>query len=455
MAFARQFGQAQAAASPWSSGAPPGLQQQQSQQVGQPVQPMFNQPMGAFDISGANWQGQQQAAAAAAAAAAAQQWVAPMQQVQFVPNPAFLQQQHQHHQQQQQQQMQHNQRPMHQRSLSAPRAGQLAMKRPMNQTNFGGPQQHHNNWGQNRLQQANSNNNHQFQNRAGRQQSRMNNHKGQFNNNSQNNGHNNQQQNKNQQNQQQRQQSSQQQQQSNNNKQPVRKVTKVKKLNAIKAKQQTNDVGGSASTADAKAAPDSQGKTQSKTAERKQLKLQARKNAEALKQSKLPVAKATKGANADQSDAADSKVDEPIDQAQLKCVPAVFGFVCKLCDVFLRDKVARREHIDCDEHMEKFRAFEEEQQKALAEKEKDETMKDETSDLKPEASEIKVEDVTVKVEAADEKVSPDETVDEKVSADQQMTSEDKVSSDDVISSDDKVNSDETPDEKVSSNETNS
>jgi len=344
MAYARPYGQAQNA-SPWSSGVPPGLQQQQ-QQPTQQMQPMFNQPMGAFDVSGAWGQGQQQ-------------WVQPMQPVQFVPNPAYVQQP-QMRQQQQQQHQQQQQRPMHQRSLSAPRVGANGLKRPMNasQNNAGGQQQH---W------QRGQQNNQNQQSRVTRQQSRMNNQRGQSNsNNSNTNTNNNRQQNQ-----------QQQQQNQQNTRQALRKgpakVTKVKKQAALKAKHNGKPVASGnkvESTADSTATDngavdasaagsDQPVVAQSKTAARKQLKLQARKNAEALNQSKLPVAKATRVAGAESGD--DPKVDEPIDQAQLKCVPAVFGFVCKLCDVFLRDKIARREHIDSDDHMEKFRIFEEEQ----------------------------------------------------------------------------------------------
>lgn len=372
MSYSRPYGQPQAA-SPWSAGVPPGLQQQQ-QAAAQPQQPMFNQPMGAFDISSA-WQGQQPT----------QQWVQqPMPQVQFVANAAFMQQPPQqirqplfnqlHHQQQQ--------RPMHQRSLSAPRNGVNGLKRPINQNqgNFGGPQQQnwHGNMNNNRPQQ-------QQQQRFTRQQSRVGNQKVQFNNNhnSNNSINNNNSNNKPQQKQQQQQQQPNKQQQPQQQQQPqpqqaVRKVkvTKVNKKIAIanrvkpaskqlnakpegqveKSEKSPDNSGSNTNPADSSASNEQKPKVQSKTAERKQLKLQARRNAEALEHSKLPVAKASKGASgSDQS----QSVDQPIDQAQLKCVPAVFGFVCKLCDVFMRDKVARREHIDSADHMEKFKAFEE------------------------------------------------------------------------------------------------
>lgn len=369
MAYARPFSHAQGA-SPWSSGVPPGLQQQQQAQ--QQVQPMFNQPMGAFDISGA-WQGQQ---------AGAQQWVPaqPMQQVQFVPNPAFMQVQPHRQPIQQQQQL----RPMHQRSLSAPRIGVNGLKKQanMNQSGSFGGQQQQQHW-QNRPQHQNN----QYQQRVTRQQSRMNNQKGHFNNNS--NNTNNNVNNNRQQNQQQKQQQQQQQQPANKQQQqavrkgPV-KVTKVKKQVALKAKHKVAASGNKvdkdstqngsakfessdekpkvdATAADATDQPPV--KAQSKTAERKQLKLQARKNAESLTQSKLPVAKSARVAG-EAPNGDESKADEPIEQAQLKCVPAVFGFVCKLCDVFLRDKIARREHIDSAEHLEKFKVFEEKEKEA-------------------------------------------------------------------------------------------
>lgn len=379
MAYARApYGQNQAA-SPWSAGCPPGLAQQQQQQVAPQVQHMFNQPMGAFDISAGAWQqGQHQQAAA-------QQWGTPaMQQVQFVPNPAYMQPPPA--QQMRPQQMQQQQRPMHQRSLSAPRIGANGLKRPMNNNNsFGGTQQQHNN--NNRSQQQNGNH---YQQRVTRQQSRNVNNNNNNNNNHQrggqfNNNNNHQQHNQNNINRQQKQNNNynnkqQQQQQQQPARKGTVKVTKVRKQNALKAKHAAGgnktavkvEKDSTASTDDASAVADDsnsqkqsqqQPKVQSKTAERKQLKLQARKNAEGLSQSKLAVVKTTSA----KSGVAAANTDEPIDQAQLKCVPAVFGFVCKLCDVFLRDKIARREHIDSEDHLVKFVAFEESEKAKAAE----------------------------------------------------------------------------------------
>lgn len=61
------------------------------------------------------------------------------------------------------------------------------------------------------------------------------------------------------------------------------------------------------------------------------------------------------GANG--SDGAAHEGSERIDSQQLKCVPAVFGFVCRACDVFLSDSLTRREHIESESHMQKFSVF--------------------------------------------------------------------------------------------------
>lgn len=406
--------------SPWTSGVPPGLQQGGQQQV----QPMFQQPMGAFDISAA-WQNQQQVGQ--------QQWMqaAPMHQVQYVPNPAYVRQQ----------QQQHQPHHMHQRSLSAPRVGVNGPKRPVNQyqNNNSGPggggqqqQQHHwQNRGQNRDNQQ----------RVPRQHSRMNNNQNQnrFNNNNGNhvsNNNNNNNNNVGRQNQNQQQQKQQQQQQQPQVTRKV-KVTKVKKQQNIAAKlkpqankansvddKKVSDNDNSSKSNAGEAQADSSAnnnqsatKVQSKTAERKQLKLQARKNAEALKQSKLPILRASGkvvGNSNNISGSSDQKAndDQPIDQAQLKCVPAVFGFVCKLCDVFLRDKVARREHIDSDEHMEKFKAFEEEENAK-----KQEQQQQEQQQLPPSSSPAMVKSEEQQPECSPQQEQPETEVKTETDAD--------------------------------------
>lgn len=423
MAYARQFGQPQAA-SPWSAGVPPGLQQQPPPQPA--GQPMFNQPMGAFDLSGV-WQGQQQQASVPPPQVAAGQWaqqpMQPMQApVQFVPNSgAYMQHQpmpmhHQQHQQQQQRFNQQQQRSQyHQRSLSAPRIGGQGgqnNKRVGNQnSSFGGGYKNYVNNNNN-----GNNNNQSQQQRAVRQPARQGNQKVQFSNNNGNNNTNINAANNNNNKQNQKQQPQQQQQQQS--KGPV-KVTKAAKKQALvnanrgvvknnnKANNSKDDsTNQSADVVDTQQEP----KPQSKTAERKQLKLQARKNAEALAMSSLPVVKSTKAAGEKQ---ADDKDEVPIDGAQLKCVPAVFGFVCKVCDVFLRDRAARREHIDLEEHIQKFKVFEEEQQKLAA------SSKSETEDVKSEPVDDSVQVKSEQPDAAtgeDQKVTPsdDDNVESKV-----------------------------------------
>lgn len=420
------------------------------------MQPMFNQPMGAFDISGA-WQAGQPAVGGAQ-----QQWMGAhngpaqaLQQVQFVPNPTFIQQmpiQPQHHQPQQQlrqqrqlhHQQQMQQRSMHQRSLSAPRLCANGLKRPMNQNIAGNvfPGQKQQNW------------NRQSKSQQQQQQSRMNNNST---NNSRNNrgagvqansnagGNSHQQNNQHKQSQQQR---------SNQTKQSPRnggpaKVTKAAKKQIIDQSVRLTSNNNSKNARQAKLGVKQQAKqskpasdanveakgsvaeavasdkatpatTPSKTAVRKKLKLEARKNAEALSKSKLPVVKATKqvadtttDVKLSVSDANQKSSDEPsIDQAQLKCVPAVFGFVCKLCDVFLRDKAARREHIDSDNHMEKFRDFEQAESKRQQEEQAEQVdvkveVKDEDDDVKGEV-ELKAE-VKEEVKQDDESQQPEMT----------------------------------------------
>ena len=124
---------------------------------------------------------------------------------------------------------------------------------------------------------------------------------------------------------------------------------------AKNASSPSTSAANAAATGDSAKQPvDGSKPSQSKTAERKQLKLQARKAAESLRLSKMPVIKCTVPPTG--GVAGFNAVDDPpIEQAQLKCVPAVFGFVCKCCEVFLRDRVSRREHIESAEHIEKFK----------------------------------------------------------------------------------------------------
>lgn len=410
MAFVRPFGQAPQGASPWSAGMPPGLQQQQPQAPApqqhqaapQVAQQMFNQPMGAFDISGGGANFSQSGPAQMAPAAG--QWAQPMQAmqapIQFVTNagpfmhqpiqphlmqPRFVPQQQQFQQHQQQHQRSMNQ----QRSLSASRVGSNQNNRRFNNNqnnNFGGGQWQPNNRQQQNNNNNNSNNNNQFKgsNRAQSrpQQNQNPPQKGQqskaSNNNNGNNTNNNKQQQQQQaQNQQKQAQQTQQKQQKPQQgatkvvvkvtkaakKQAVAKANKVSKPNAeaVKAPAVTNDSDNAAD------------KPRSRTAERKQLKLQARKNAESLKLDKMPISKASKSAVRGPASKLDGNANEdneaPIDQSQLKCVPAVFGFVCRACEIFLRDRFSRREHIDSESHMEKFKAYEIELKRLESEKE--------------------------------------------------------------------------------------
>lgn len=86
-----------------------------------------------------------------------------------------------------------------------------------------------------------------------------------------------------------------------------------------------------------------------------------------------------------------SKGIADVDQAQLRYAINVFGFACKLCVVFIKDKASLLEHLKTDDHMAKFTAAEEERvakEKAEAEaKAAEEAAKQEAeSDAKEEAA---------------------------------------------------------------------
>jgi len=76
----------------------------------------------------------------------------------------------------------------------------------------------------------------------------------------------------------------------------------------------------------------------------------AQRTAQNLSKKEYPVKKATgeKGKN------------EDFESVQGHYVTPVFGYMCKLCDVFCRDKQARNEHAKLEDHLEKFKVAEEE-----------------------------------------------------------------------------------------------
>lgn len=106
---------------------------------------------------------------------------------------------------------------------------------------------------------------------------------------------------------------------------------------------------------------------------------QAQKAAESLDNKEYPIEQtANKPEDSKQTD--DKNKNLEIDSLQEKYLLAVFGYVCQVCSVFLKDKSARFDHCQNEDHLNKFNAAEEERIK----KEENETKNKETEEeIKP------------------------------------------------------------------------
>lgn len=105
------------------------------------------------------------------------------------------------------------------------------------------------------------------------------------------------------------------------------------------------------------------------------------------------------------------QADTPqIEPAQLRYVPAVFGFCCKLCDVFVKDKYMRAAHIALESHQEKFKAAEEQKLKEEAAKKEAEAKEAEAKEAEAKEAEAKKADAN-EADAANETDAKEAQVD--------------------------------------------
>lgn len=98
------------------------------------------------------------------------------------------------------------------------------------------------------------------------------------------------------------------------------------------------------------------------------------------------------------------KPDATIDSSHTRYVKAVAGFCCTLCEVFIKNQVARTEHISSDDHKQKIVKAEEERianEKAAAEK-----RKQEAEEKKAKQAAIAAEKAAAAAEAKQKQATP-------------------------------------------------